>query len=269
MIDAKIEAQKLLDMYKEDERQRHFRMLLTGESGSGKTFIARTCRRPVHIDEFDSGGTVCLRKYINEGWIIPDTKYEKEDPFEPSAYERWKTEFDYRYANGYFESIGTYFLDSASTWAEAIMNWVLKNASRPGKVPQRNKDYMPQKIEIRNYIGKIMTLPCDVIVTGHLKRFVVWSRTDPKTGDVTEESEFRFISVGDGAILIPLKFDEIWVTKPSDSSSGVKYEILTQSTGKYLARSRLSADGLLNKYEEPDIKAILKKANFETTDKVF
>ena len=74
------ELPKLRTMYEEDTTQESFNLLLLGESGTGKTSIAATCRGPAVIDSFDPGGTKGLAKEISSGHIFVDTRWEKEDP---------------------------------------------------------------------------------------------------------------------------------------------------------------------------------------------
>ena len=256
-IDAKIEAEKLLQLYKEDPRQHSFNLLLLGETKTGKTFLCRTARKPVHIDSFDPGGTKGLRDYILKGDIVADTKYENEDPMKPEMFNIWKSEFTYRQSHGYFENFGTYVLDSATSWGEAIMNQILKKAGRAGEPPKFTKDYTPQKVEIRNYIRKMRDLPCDFILTGHLESL---------KDDVTGEVKWRFMTTGKGVTIIPLFFDELWVTTTKETSRGVDYQLLTKSTGPYLAGTVIGRD-LFETYEEPDIKKLLKKAKWSCEDK--
>ena len=52
-----------------------------------------------------------------------------------------------------------------------------------------------------------------------------------------------------------------------EGRDGPKREMLIDSLGTYIARSRLKLDGLLNSIEEPNIKLILKKAGFGYKDK--
>lgn len=260
MDESKIkeEFSKLRQMYNEDSKQKSFNALVLGEMGSGKTFLLRTARLPVHIDSFDPGGTKGLRDEIRDGKVVVDARYESEDRLSPSMYQIWKTEFMRRKTMGYFEAISTYCLDSSTRWAEAIMNRILQKAGIAGEPPRFTKDYTPQKIEIQNMLNLILDLPCDCIITGHLEQ-----TKDEASGMVT----YRYMTTGKGALIIPTLFDEVWVMSPKETSSGVAYRILTQNTGTYTARSRLSKGGLIETYEEPNIKKILVKAGMPTTDK--
>lgn len=255
---VKEEFAKIQKSYAEDLRQNSFNLLLLGESGSGKTHLARTARKPVHIDCFDPGGTKGLRDYIAKGEIVVDTRFEGEDPLKPRMFGEWKRSFKQRLGMGYFNHLGTYMLDSSTTWAEAIMNSILSDAGVAGQAPRFTKDYTPQKILIRNFVRQMLDLPCDFILTGHLQL---------KEDQVSGNMVYRYMTTGQGAVIIPLLFDEMWVMDPKKSPDGVAYRILTKSTGVHVARSRLAADGKLDVYEEPDLKKMLKKVGLPTKDK--
>lgn len=256
------EVERLRSEYASSPKQQKVNILLTGESGTGKTHLLRTARRPVHVDSFDPGGTKGLSDLIEQGSIIVDAEYESEDPEKPSKFSRWKNMFDYRNERKYFESIGTYCLDSCTLWSEAIMNWQLNNAKRPGTAPLWNKDYIPQKVEINKAMRKIMDLPCDVIVTGHL-RPQFETHSDDETPILTG---YRFLSTGQGAIVIPLLFDEIWVSLAEERGGKVTYSILTEKLGLYLAKTRIGR-GKFNTKEVPDLKKMFEKVNLNWKDK--
>lgn len=257
-LNIQAEMSKIRQMYADDATTDTFNALILGESGSGKSFLLRTCVGPVHIDSFDPGGSKGLRDEIKSGKIICDARYEHEDPLKPTAFVLWEKEMDRRIKMGYFDQIGTYCLDSATTWSAAIMNAILNKAGLAGTAPRFTKDYGPQKIIIQNWIKRILSLPCHVILTGHLKQIVGEEGTKPT---------YRFMTTGQAAVSLPLLFDELYVMEPKESSSGVQYRILTQATGTFVARSRLAANGKFAKYEEADIKALLKKAGLSTDDK--
>lgn len=256
-LDARLENERLRKLYLEDENRDKYNLLLLGDKGTGKTFIARTARKPVYIDSFDPEGTLCLREYKRNGDILAETKYEKEDPLNPAAFEQWARDFEEKCKSNYFSNFGTYMLDSTTAWSEAIMNTILKKDGRAGTAPLFTKDYNPQKVMIHNALKRVLNLPCDVIVTGHLEAV---------KDDVIGNVEYRFLTTGKGTVIIPLMFTEVWVADTNQSSKGVDYRIITQRTGKYMASSRLSA-GKLETYEPSDLKAILKKCGLDIKDK--
>lgn len=265
--DASEELKRVKEYYSGDPLQKRFSALITGETNAGKTFILRTARKPVHVDSFDPGGTKCLKDLIDKGDIVADTQWENEDPYEPKVFAEWMKAVDRRFQLGYFEKFGTYCLDSATTFGEAVMGYQLGNKSRAGESPQRNIDYMPQKTYMTNYIKKLMTLPCDFIMTGHLREVRKLLSIDSKTGIVREDIKYRFFTVGQAVVTIPLLFDEIYVIVGEEGREGPKRKMLIDSLGTYVARSRLKRDGLLNSEEEPDLKLILKKAGYSIADK--
>jgi hypothetical protein len=252
------ELKKVKEHYAQDSRQNSFNLLLLGESGSGKTFLSRTCRAPIHIDCFDPGGTKGLQKEISEGRIIVDSSFECDDPKNPKAFLEWKKVLAHRIRIGYFNHIGTYVLDSATTWSDAIMNQILKAAGMPGQAPRFTKDYGPQKITIRNELQTLLNLPCDFILTGHLE-----AQKDELIGSV----KYRFLTTGKGDVTIPLLFDEIYVALADQKGmQEVKYKLLTRKNGNYTAATRIGRDKF-DVFEEPDIKKLLKKAGRPCTDK--
>jgi hypothetical protein len=261
------ELKRVRDYYAGDPLQKRFSALVTGGIGAGKTYLLHTARRPVHIDSFDPGGTKCLRELIAKGDIVADTEWESEDPMNPDKFAKWMRAIDIRLQSGYFDHFGTYCLDSATTWGDAVMGYQLKGAGRAGEAPKWSHDYVPQKVFMTNYIRKLMSLPCDFILTGHLREIEEVLSVDVKTGVQRKNVEYRFYTTGQAVLTIPLLFDEIYVLLGEMSSSGVKRTMLIDSQGKYIARSRLRANGKLNSAEEPSIKELLKKIGLNWEDK--
>jgi len=268
ILDARIEAQKLRTLYNDDPRQQSFRALITGETGSGKTYLLRTARKPVHIDSFDPGGTLGLQDEIVKGNIVVDTRYEREDREHPTMFREWVKNFEHRVRSKYFESFGTYCLDSSTLWAESIMNHVLLQDNRPGTAPKFTRDYVPQKVQIQNCMRRILDLPCDVIVTGHLQG--VFESKVVEGEEVRVLTGMRYMTTGQGMILIPLMFDELWVSISKERGSGTEYKLVTSKYQLYQAKTRIGA-GKFSTLENPDIKELLKKCgrNIEDKPKLF
>ena len=260
------ERERLRQNWKSNPRNFSFKALVTGESGTGKTHLLRTARLPIHVDSFDPGGTKVLQDLMENGDVFADTEYEEENPYEPTKFNRWKNEFELRLRNNYFDDLGTYCLDSSTRWSMAIMNQQLKSdkkGSRAGQAPQWSVDYVPAKVEAINYINKILALPCDVIVTGHLKD--IYENKKTMTGEEQSLVGYRYLAVGDAKVYIPLGFDEIYVTlvEPARGTNKPEYKLLTASMGLYQAKTRIGR-GVFDTFEEPNIQKLLKKANWNT-----
>jgi hypothetical protein len=103
-----------------------------------------------------------------------------------------------------------------------------------------------------------MTLPCHFILTAHL---------EPQKNDEGSIIAYRFMMTGKSSIIVPLKFDEIWVTTTKETSKGIEYSVKLNSTGFYLARSRLAGTGNLSKVEPANLREIIRKAGLSYEDK--
>lgn len=258
-MDIQKEFSQIREMYNSQAQQKSFNALIYGDFGTGKTRLAQTCRLPVHIDSFDPGGSKTVRDEIAKGMILADTRYEIEDPMKPTAFELWDREYARRKREGYFDHIGTYMIDSATTWASAAMNVILKKAGRLGGPPFQ-QDYLPAMAMIENAIKDIITLPCDVILTAHL---------DVDKDEATGRMFVGPLFVGKLKQRIPLLFDELYCAQVKKSAAGEQYSLLTRGDGIFKARTRLGKGGIYTASEEPDIKVLLKKAGYSTDDKPF
>ncbi len=261
-LDIKKEFEDIRLMYSNHAMQKHAAFLIYGGSGTGKTRLLKTCRRPIHVDSFDPQGTITIRDEIKEGWILADTRFEEEDPFSPTAFEKWDKEYERRQRDGYFSHLGTYCIDSATSWASAAMGVVLRKAkggSRAGSQPYE-QDYLPAMYMIENAVKDFLTLPCDIVLIAH---------ENVLKDDVTGKLYVTPLFVGKLQQRIPLLFTELYYAQVTRTSQGVKYSLLTQSDGTYRARTRLGKEGIFAQNEEPDIKALLKKAGYPTEDKPY
>jgi hypothetical protein len=266
-----VEAKMLQDMYKTNPRQHSFHLLLLGDKGHGKTSLLQTARKPVHIDSFDKGGSKVLNEMKDKGLVFVDDRYEIEDPLEPTAFEQWKRNFETRRLRRYYDHLGTYCIDSSTSWQEAVMNWCLKNAksddgrgNRCGQNP-RWKEYVIQKVQMTTYIEWILNLPCDVVLTGHLRPD--YEKTvDGEGEEISNFIGYKYAATGQNYYLVPAKFDEVYIAMRTPGTKGDKFTLLTGKEKWYNASSRID-NGKFSKYEEPDIKYLLKKIGWDTKDK--
>lgn len=232
-------------------------IVVYGDIGTGKTTLCTTAPAPILIHSFDPGGTkVVPPEMIKEGRVIPDTRFEDEDPAHPKAFRLWEQVFEQLRKDKAFDAIGTYVIDSATTWAEAAMNEILRQKGRAGGVPQL-QDYQIQMNTIRDYMRIMTALPCHTILTGHI---------DATQDEVTGRVLTGLLITGKLKTRIPLLFDEMWVTVSKETSKGTEYSVLTRNNGFYKARTRIGS-GKFDLYEKPDIKYLLKKAGLPADDK--
>jgi AAA domain len=254
-LNAKIDAERLRNLYMDTKET--VSILLTGESGHGKTYLAKTAPFPVLMDSFDPGGTLSVRDEIHKGNIIP-TNFESEDPYDPEVFLRWERTFNERVKDNYFASFACYWLDSATWWIDCILAAILKKAGRPGQAPKWQSDWYPNKIILQNYIRKCQNLPCHFILTAHLL-----PQKDQEGNILCWRPNFS----GQAQVVVPTMFDEIWLMDRKEKSSGFDYTIRTQASGMYNARSRLAGAAHIEKVEPANLRAILKKAGVNSMDK--
>jgi len=243
-------------------------ILVAGVHGSGKTQLLSTCPTPVHIDSFDPGGTTtaALQPLIANGDVFIE-RYENDDWDAPFTYRRWERSFTEKRANGYFDYIGTYSIDSATNWVVALMGQIMKTGKGKGVRPHAGgnpyeSDYLHQQLEAANILKRdIMSLPCHTLVTGHLT--FITEKNDE--GNVVNQHA-DMLMWGKLAMQFPLVFDENYVMIVKSSSQGPKHQILTHSDGLYQAKTRMGGTTFAQ-YEEPNIRELLKKAGKSWEDK--
>ncbi len=263
LLEIKKQAAEIKRMYEEDPRTKTFNALIYGSLKTGKTSILRTCPKPVLVHSFDPSGTLVLRDLIEKGEILADTRFEHEDPFKPSACQLWEKEFNYLYRKEFFKHVGTFAIDSMTTWASIIMNEVIRRAAKTkknreiGGAPQQ-QDWLLQMSFIENYTRKFLSLPCHCVLLGH----------------ADQQKDENGANVGDLSIMItgklreriPALFSEIYYLRIKDYKQGTR-ELLTQQVYGVQAGSRLGFGGKLEKTEPPDIKKIMAKCGLDTSDK--
>jgi len=247
-------VKELMSMYAADESNKTFNAIILGQIGAGKTTMLSTAPKPVLIDSFDPGGHKLrtFKPLIESGVIIPDSRWEK--PYF-KMFGDWEQELENRIAGGFFNNIGTYVIDSATTFLQAMKDHTMDKSGRDN-VSQ--PEWGAIGTSFIHHVKQCTALPCNFIMTGHLVLEL-------------EESEgktiARFNSIPSLQVNIPTLFDEIYVLIQEAKGTGVERKLLTQSTNKYLARTRIGA-GKFELYEKPDIAELLRKAELDYKDKV-
>ncbi len=225
-------------------------IIIIGGLGTGKTKCAiETSPRPVLGHSFDPTGFDTVRHLHDGENVILDTQFEGDNPKNPTKFALWDRVFNQMLRDKVFDNIGTFVLDSLTTWSDMAMNYVLAQAGRAGGAPgayERNKfdsDWSRQKVIVFNSIQTILSLPCNVICTAHPSVF---------KDEVSGRTYSSPMLTGQLKDKVPLLFSEIYYTTST-------YKLTTQVDGIWNARTRLGNKGQLDKFEEPNIINILKK----------
>jgi len=215
------------------------------------------------VHSFDPGGTDVLKDMIATGEILADTQYESENPFKPKACRLWEDSFNYLYQKNFFNHIGTFVIDSMTTWAQVIMYEVIRRAAlkkkdrNPGEAP-REQDWLPQMAFIENYMRKFLSLPCNCILLGHSDQ--------PKDREGNATGDLGIMITGKLRERVPALFSEIYYLRMKDFKAETR-ELLVKPVYGIQVGTRLGNGGKLDKIEEPDIKKIMKKVGLDASDK--
>ncbi len=257
-VDVQKEFAAMREKYKANTAAIKPNFLITGDMGTGKTKILGTAPRPILVHSFDPGGTLSLSKEISEGYVIPE-QFERDDAKSPTMFREWTANFNRKFDTGFFSQIGTYAIDSATMWSDAMMNEWLKSQGRPAGIPQL-QDYLRLMLDITNTLKIFASLPCYCILTAHI---------EVEKDEVTGRMKTFPMIVGKALkVKIPLLFDEVYVAEAKGTSTRTEFSLLTKPDGIYQARSRIGA-GRFETHEKPDIKALLAKAGLDASDKQF
>lgn len=258
-LDIQKKFAELREIYAANARRNALRALVFGLYGTGKTTILRTARKPVLLALFDQGGEKVLRPQIESGEVIV-LDYSDDNPKNPTAYARWEKDFQNMCSNSMFDHIGTYAIDSFTTWFDALSNQIIKKKNRTNGIFEI-QDWQVAKnivIEMMKLIGK---QACDFVLTAHM----VHDR-DEVTGEIISDlNAFKSLRP-----LLPILFDEKWITETKKvGPDKYNYQICLESAGRYKASSRLISlsNGAIKSTMPPDIKNILTLAGFDAGDK--
>jgi len=267
LLSIKKKAAQIKQMYDEDPRNQTFNAIIHGPIKTGKTSLLRTCPKPVFVHSFDPGGTDVLKDMIETGEVLVDTSFEKEDPFKPKACRSWEDSFNDLYKQDFFSHVGTFAIDSMTTWAQTIMYEVIRRAvasprgKKAGRVnggsPQEN-DWLPQMSFIENYMRKFLSLPCHCILLGHSDL--------PKDREGNPVGDLGIMITGKLRERIPALFSEIYYLRIKDYKKETR-ELLIKPTYGIQVGTRLGNGGKLEKTEPPDIGKIMRKVGLDTTSK--
>jgi len=213
---------------KEVNLQKKFvKVFVVGDPGTGKSIFASTFPTPAYLLNFDNTEISYAGRdfeYENfdtspKGWIQSEKeikmlcKLAKED--KPFPYK-------------------TVVLDSTTSWTDLAMERSLQLDPKrsPTGGPLWNVHYGMVKNLVEGYIRKLLELPCNFVLIGHMDRIL-----DSDTGALLSIVPML---TGQLSIKVPSYFDEVYYTDTRKRNGNTQFILRTIPSGYLKARSRLS-----------------------------
>ena len=171
-----MELTKMLKLSAAVIKDKDFVGLIYGGSGVGKTALCRDAPRPILVHSFDPDGFKPLSEMkTSDGVDLLATgnllveDFSAEDLDNPKQYTEWRKRIDIlRKDKAFFSNVGTFILDSATTFGMSIWAHVLKLRKKPELDVDNNKEeYEPAKNFMMRAIRDVLSLPCNIIVIAH------------------------------------------------------------------------------------------------------
>lgn len=232
-----------------DPWQEYLKILVVGDFGTGKsTFFSSfpTDEKPGFIFDFDQH----IEGYRGENWDY--VQYTGKDNW--NTFTRDFNEVKKAILAGKY---GTVIIDSTTSMIDLAMERALVlDPERHHGGPVWNIHYQIVKNLIQPKLRGILTFPCNVLVSAHLKLTV-----DSKTGSILKIDP---LLTGDLAEKIPgCYFKEIYYATSKVVKGEAKFKLQTVTKGLFKARSLLSGkerilpdyipntyEALINSYKE-------------------
>lgn len=215
------------------------KILVIGQSGSGKTCFASTFPGPIYFADFD-GKITSAAGYLEK----TDPKKLGEVDYDNFAENRTT---DDHYSKFYTKLVEherlakqgafpykTWVLDSLTLWSEALMREIIRQnpAIKPlAKGVPAMGHYNIQSNYFKEQLGRMLALPCNVIVTAHIER-----KSDETTGEITNKA----LVSGKLADYLPIIFEEVYRTYAEQKEGKTVYLAQTKSDSKFACRTQIA-----------------------------
>ncbi len=231
---------------KEGSTNATHKILLLGDTGSGKTTQLLTLPTPRFAYLFDPNAILSLKGFdVEYEEFLPDrlnlsVRSLKKDVGDRTTshkndlYVEWERDFNQKLDSGFFDSFSTIALDSATTLLDLIMDRVLTVNGRAGQWPQQD-DYGPQMLAFTSIIRTLTSLNKTVLVTGHI---------EVKQDNLTQRIFRSPMMTGRLKTKIPLLFSDIFGCETEVDSKGNKRHRIQTTPDRLTATIRTSIKNL-------------------------
>jgi len=229
-----------------DEPHRFF---LYGDMGGGKTAQILTLPKPTFVYCFDPNSLLTLRGHdVEYAQFLPSdltldvvslskvegSKAHKRGPKIMServvTYEKWERDWEERKSKGFFKNYNSIAFDSATSFLDVIMDYVLQINGRPGQWPEQD-DYGPQMVTFTNVMRSVAAMGKTVLCTGH---YEAWQ--DRKT----QRTYYQLMMTGRLRTKIPLLFSDVWFCECEVTEGNKPAYTVTTVKDKHIPAARCS-----------------------------
>lgn len=208
------------------------KFLLVGGPGSGKTTQALTLYGKTFAYLFDPSALTSLQgadiEYemfvpesvsmaahaLKKGVGDPTTKSDAAD-----IYLAWEKDFEKKLKEGFFEDIDNILFDSLTTFADIVMDRILRLNNREGRWPQQD-DWTAQMSTLRNVFRTLTGQPGKILIaTAH---------DQLKQDEITTRMINQIMVTGQLRVKLPLLFSDIWHMECSSTKEKHKFVAQTR-----------------------------------------
>ena len=209
----------------------NIKMLLYGDSGTGKTCFGTGWPGPIHYADFD-GKVNSAAAYLQGKDKLNEISYENYAPTDDkgSAGQRFNQDLGMMRKSGKLP--GTLILDSLTTFSDEMMRYLMrlnpgiKRMDTKGAATPAMQDYQVARLFFKQILGELLNLPCNVIVTAHIQ-----VDKDDVTGQILRTP----MIAGKLSRELPILFPEVYRSFVKDG----KYFAQTQSDQYYSCRTQI------------------------------
>lgn len=216
----------------------NLKVLAYGASGSGKTVLGCSFPTPALLLDFDGKADSAALYFKNDPARLAGIEVRSlagtisTNPIE--ALERIITNELIPQQNSGEMKWKTIILDSLTTFSSATLNYIVKsnpgikrNVTKQGSQPGL-QDYGILRREFQKIIPGLLSLPCNVVMLGHIS-----TEKDESTGEIFRGPHMD----GSFARDLPIYFKEVWRTYVDDK--GIHWA-QNKSDHRYECRSQVS-----------------------------
>lgn len=211
--------------------EQNIRLLVFGDSGSGKTCFGAGWPGPVHFADFD-GKVNSAAAFLAGSDKLNEISYENYAPTDKygSAGARFNADMGKMRQAGKLP--GTLVLDSLTTFSDEMMRYLMKlnpgikRMDTLGAATPAMQDYQVARLFFKQVLGELLNLPCNLVVTAHIQ-----VDKDEITGEILRTP----MLAGKLSRELPILFPEVYRSYVKDG----KYWAQTKSDARYQCRTQI------------------------------